>query len=80
MPSGNAQEDLRDARRMVNSVRNEQIVTELNRKTPPKNHSSGSSGPAKQTEPETELTAVEMRFMKPPFNVKKADILKARKG
>ncbi len=80
VPSGNPQEDLRDARRMVNSVKNEQIIAEQNRKNPAKNHSSGSSAPLKQIQKEAELTPVEIQYMKPPFNLTKEQIIKARKG
>jgi len=77
--SGNPQEDLKDARRMVNAVRNEQIVQEVARKTPPKTHSNSSGIDAKQ-EQEIVLTADELQFMKPPFSMSKEEIVKARKG
>lgn len=80
IPSGNSQEDLRTARRIVNSMKNEQIAIELARKTPPKNHSNSSGGSVRTTEQEPELTAQELAFMKHPFNLSKESILKSRQG
>lgn len=78
-PSGNPQEDLKDARRMVNAVRNEKIVEEVTRKTTAKSHSNASGVDAKKSEIEGELTPQEMLFMKKPFNMTKEQIIKARK-
>lgn len=78
-PSGNPQEDLRDARRIVNSLKNEQIIKEAARKTPPKTHSNSSGVDAKQ-EQEIVLTADELQLMKHPFKMTKEQVLAARKG
>lgn len=80
IPSGNPQEDLRDARRLVNSVKNEQIIAEANRKTPPKTHSSATGAPAKENElDKMELTPQELLFTRPPFKMTKEAIIAARK-
>lgn len=76
-PSGNAQEDLSNARAIVNSVKNKQIAEDASRKTSPKTHNSSAGAPAKK-EDNTELTAEESSYMKPPFNLTKAEILAAR--
>jgi hypothetical protein len=78
VPSGNPQEDLRDARRIVNSVKNEQIVHEINRKTDAKKYSNSSGVPAKDNEVKGELTKEEILFTQKPFNLTKEQILKAR--
>lgn len=44
-PSGNPDEDVRNARALVNSVKNGQIVQETMRGGTPKSHSSGSGAP-----------------------------------
>lgn len=80
VPSGNPQEDIRDARRMVNSIKNEQIIQEQARRTSSKNHSSASGAPLRTTQAEPELTPSEILFMRPPFKMTKEEILKARKG
>ncbi len=77
--SGNPQEDLKDARRMVNAVKNEQIVQEITRKTPAKTHSNASGVDAKNTEVQGELTSQEKQFLGKPFNMTKEQIIKARK-
>lgn len=77
-PSGNSQDDFRDARRIANSVKNEQIVQELARKSIAKSHSNGSSGNAKDIKVEAELSKEELMFTKPPFNMSREQILKAR--
>jgi hypothetical protein len=77
--SGNPQEDLRDARRMVNAVKNEQIITEVKRKTKPNTHSNASGANANHDELKGELTRDEMVFLGKPFNMSKEAILKLRK-
>jgi len=78
-PSGNPQEDLKDARRMVNAVKNEQIVQEISRKTPAQTHSNSSGVDAKQ-EQAIVYTQEELQMMRPPFNVTPAEILASRAG
>lgn len=78
-PTGNPSEDLRRARAIVNEVKNRQIVEEITRKTPAKAYSSASSAPLRQTIIEPELSAEELAFTRPPFNMTKEQILKTRK-
>jgi hypothetical protein len=77
--TGNPQEDLRLARAIVNAAKNAKIAEELVRKGKPKDHSSASSANANRGDQEEELTPEELQFMKPPFNMSKADIIKTRK-
>lgn len=82
-PSGNAQEDFRNARTLVNALKNKQIIEEVGRKPKTvKRTSSGGSAPAKYEEP-FEPTAEELKMMsfkgldgKPLLT--KEDILKSR--
>lgn len=76
-PSGNPQEDLKNARALVNSVKNSQVVEELARKQTARSTASGSSAPGRHEEA-FEPTADERKFMLPPFNLKKDDIIRAR--
>ena len=76
-PSGNPTEDLRLARAIVNSHKNAQIAEELSRKSPIKQ--SGGAGASAKTEDIFEPTDEEATFMRPPFNIKKEDIIKARR-
>jgi hypothetical protein len=76
-PSGNAETDLRNARAIVNSLKNAQIVEELARKTNPNQFSKGS-GDNQKYEENFEPTAEELQFMKPPFNLTKAEIIAKR--
>lgn len=78
-PTGNPSEDLRRARAIVNEVKNRQIVEEITRKTPAKAYSSAGSAPLRQTIIEPELSAEELTFTRPPFNMTKEQILKTRK-
>lgn len=78
-PSGNAAEDLRLARSIVNSKRNVQIAEEVTRRQTPSNRSKNSGGPSKR-EDVFEPTAEETAFMRAPFNLKKEDIIKARQA
>ena len=77
VPSGNAEADLRFARAAVNSLRNSQIAQEMDRKRDPNEHQSSSGAPATH-EKEFTPTIEELVFMKPPYNLKKEDIIKAR--
>jgi hypothetical protein len=78
--TGNPKEDLRLARALVNSVKNVQIQEQKNIKPIAKNHSSGSSAPAKVNETSQELTAEELMYTRPPFNLPKDKILALRKS
>lgn len=77
-PSGNPATDLANARAIVNSVKNKQIADEAARRGDPTRHGSGNGAPGNHEMTFTP-TEEESRFMKPPFNVTKDDILKARK-
>ena len=77
VPSGNSESDLRLARSVVNSLRNSQIAQEMDRKRDPNEHQSSSGAPATH-EKEFTPTIEELVFMKPPYNLKKEDIIKAR--
>jgi hypothetical protein len=79
--TGNPQEDLSLARSIVNAKKNAQILELGANKGKAKDHPSGYSAPSKigSDDPEEKFTPEELAFMKPPFNMKKEDILKARK-
>ncbi len=77
--TGNASEDIKLARALVNAVKNTEIIKEVSRKTPPKTHSNSSGVDGKQEETPI-YTPEEQAFMKPPFNATPADIMNARKG
>lgn len=79
VPSGNSKLDFEDAQGMVNVKKNSQILEEINRKTTAKKHSGGSGAPVKYQAEEPELSQAEIAFMRPPFNMSKEQILKARK-
>lgn len=72
-------EDLKLARALVNAVKNTQIIKEVTRKTPPKTHSNGSGGPAKD-EKEVVFTPEEQSMIKAPFNMTPNQVLEARAG
>lgn len=76
-PSGDAEQDLKDARALVNSVKNSQIATEINRTKEPRRTSSSSGAPAKVEAP-VELTAEELSFTRPPFNMTPAAVIATR--
>lgn len=78
-PSGNPQEDLKDARALVNSVKNTRLAEEAMRRGTPKGHSSGSGAPAPAGQGVFEPTTAEATLMKPPFNLSKDSIIEARK-
>ena len=78
--TGNPQEDFRLAQSLVNSVKNSQIIEETLRKPRTQSASTGSGAPAKQVQPEEELSTAEQMYMRPPWNLSKADILDARQG
>lgn len=78
--TGNPAEDLRLARMLANGAKNASIVEEVTRKPQAKNFSNATSANAIETPVEQELSKEEMQFMKPPFNLSKEQIIKARKG
>lgn len=75
--TGNPTEDLRLARSIVNASKNSKIIGEIKRKPEAKNHSS--SGGGTRVVKNEEILPEEEPFMKPPFNMTKAQILAARK-
>lgn len=76
--SGNPQRDLELAQGLVNSVKNRQILEESSRKYPAKTHPSGAGAPPLKPKETDDLTAEELAFMKPPFNLSKEQIIKTR--
>ena len=79
VPSGNAEQDLRDARAIVNTAHNAKIAEHLANKTNPKKTAAGGSSDAR-SEDEFVPTPDEAAFMKPPYNTSKEKILAARKA
>jgi dTDP-4-amino-4,6-dideoxygalactose transaminase len=60
-PSGDAATDLKNARLLANSVRNQQILSEVTRKPTAQSHSGASSAPPTQKDSNTiELSKEEM--------------------
>ena len=80
IPSGNAQDDFKFALSAVSAVKNSQIAEEVNRRTATKSFSSATSAPEKQPGAVFTPTPEEEAFMRPPFNLKKEDIIKAREA
>ena len=76
--TGNPQEDLKLARAIVNSVKNAQIAQTVVNKPAVKSHSSESSIQTRSEDKRLELTAEEIPFTKPPFNLSKEAIIKTR--
>lgn len=77
--TGNPKEDLRLAQALVNDVKNRQILEEYSRKGSAQTHSGSGSAPAKAPERNIDLTPDEIRFMQPPFNLTKDQIIASRK-
>lgn len=78
VPTGDPHEDLKLARALVNSVKNSQIAEEMGRRGTPASHSSAPGVPPRQAPKEPELSAEELMFTKPPFNLSKEAIVAAR--
>lgn len=77
--TGNAKEDLRLAQILVNSVKNTQIKELVNNKIPAKTHSTATSAPAMLEDIAPELSADELVFTRPPFNLSKEQVIKTRR-
>ena len=77
--TGDPKEDLRLARALTNSVRNNQILEEVERKPQAKTHSSASGGGMETVEPTVVLTEDEKTFLATGL-VTKDEILLARQG
>lgn len=78
VPSGNAETDFKKAVAIANSEKNSKVLEELGRRTRPPEHRSGAGAPPRKADAEFVPTAEEAAFMRPPFNLTKEDILKAR--
>lgn len=78
-PTGDPKKDLALAMVHVTAIKNKQILEEVARKAEPKRHTSDGGSNPRDGKVEEELTVDEIPFTKPPFNMSKADILKARK-
>lgn len=77
-PSGNSEQDFADAVALANRERNSKILEELGRKSRANVSRGGSGAPPRPEEDAFEPTNEEARFMRPPFNMTKEEILKAR--
>lgn len=78
VPSGDPQKDFTDAVAIANREKNSKVLEEIARKPAAQQHSSGAGAPPKPQDAEFVPTSDEARFMKPPFNLTKEDILRAR--
>ncbi len=77
-PSGNADEDFKNARAIVDFVKNSQIAEEAQRRSSAKGHSSGAGAPARH-EGAFEPTAEEQVWMRAPWNMTEKQVLDIRK-
>lgn len=77
--TGDPKEDLRLARALTNSVRNNQIIEEANRKPQAKSHSSSSGASMDEVSPTVVFTAEEQAFLS-TGKITKEEILLARQG
>lgn len=77
VPSGDPNKDLNDARSLVNSVKNRQILEMNGNRVTPQSYSTGSGGRPKAPEGEFKPTEEENRFMR-DFGLTKEQILKSR--
>ena len=77
-PSGNPKKDLDNAMILVNAVKTVQVAEEISRKVKAKSHTSSPGAPVLQKVQEPELTAQEMSFMRPPYNLTREQIIAAR--
>ena len=68
-----------EARAIVNVKKNAKIVEMAGQKPPVRKAVSSGGGSGEFKEEEPELTAQEQAYMKPPFNMSKAEILAAKK-
>lgn len=77
VPSSDPAKDLEVARAAVNSLRNQRILEEQARKTPPVSHGNAPAAPG-ITQDVFVPTPEETVFMQPPYNLSKEDIVGAR--
>lgn len=78
VPSGNPEQDFKDALGAVSSSKNKQVIEEIGRYTRPKTVATGGSTPA-SLEEEFVPTEEEKSFMQPPWNLTKEKILANRR-
>lgn len=78
VPSGDPEKDFRDAVAIANREKNSKVLEELGRRTVAPSHRSGAGAGPKQEDGVFEPTAEEQGFMRPPFNMTKEAIIKAR--
>ncbi len=78
-PSGNPKEDLRVARQLVNAEKNKQLIEQAQKKNSAPSMSNSSGAPA-NFEESFEPTPEELVYMRPPFNLKKEQIIASRKA
>lgn len=79
-PSGDPQKDLSAARAIVNSLKNSQIIEEVERKKEGKKFPTPPGHSPKKPGDVFEPTAQERVFMSPPYNLSQKDIEKAREA
>lgn len=77
-PSGDAHADLKLARGTVNADKNTQIIEEITRKTDTTKHVTSPGAGGKPPEAHFEPSAEEAVMMRPPYNLTKEEIIKAR--
>lgn len=78
VPSGNPQQDFRDALGLASSAKNKQVIEEIQRYTSPRTVAAGGDLPPK-IEEEFVPTEQERIFMAPPYNMSKEKIIQARR-
>lgn len=78
VPSGNPEDDFRLAFSAVSALKNKQILEDVQRRTSPRTTASGGSQSG-QSEAPFEPTPSEAVLMKAPYNLKKEQIIEARK-
>lgn len=76
--TGKAEDDLKLALSIVYSTKNSQVAEEMARAIPSKTPSFGGAPPRRE-DSNFEPTPAEMGFMRPPFNMTKAEIIANRK-
>jgi nucleotide-binding universal stress UspA family protein len=76
--SGSPEERVRIARGYVNSVRNGQIAEEVTRAKAAPAFGNGAGAPANKAPAAPELSAAELPFTRPPFNMTPAEIIAKR--
>lgn len=78
VPSGNPEQDFRDALGLASSAKNKQVIEEVQRYTAPRTVAAGGDLPP-NIEEEFVPTEQERVFMSPPYNMSKEKVLEARR-